>query len=99
MSTTKRVVRKSETVYEHLCDLCGKKSRQQCHACERDCCKVCGMYNPDDWSDYPDFYCKPCWALPERKALYDARSAWYGEEDRLEKAWKSAALAAKVAHL
>lgn len=52
-----------QTIFK--CDFCGMESSvmKQCHICGRDACYRCSNADEDDYSDYPDVYCKDCHKL------------------------------------
>lgn len=68
---------KTQTFVTYGCDVCGTDmaKRYVCCMCEKDLCRKCMIYNPEDTGDYPDVLCKECWDLGDE---------FRKERDRLE---------------
>jgi len=78
------------------CDfpLCKSKAKA-CVRCDRDACGIHGRHDPRDDSDYPSWYCKPCWEIgePFRAAITESQNLI----DRLDEDWTKACIAARDA--
>lgn len=100
MSVRKETVTKQETISVYTCDDCGKdkiSDPRTCRICRRHFCYDCvlkGQRDPDDYSDYPDWFCASCWLGGKKfRDEIDAINELAGEtREKAMKAWRDAAI-------
>lgn len=58
-----------------ICDFCDKETNRQCILCKRDICYDHRISEPEEYGDYPGYYCFKCQNLKFKKYATDYESA------------------------
>jgi hypothetical protein len=86
-----RIVKKTEEVIDWFCDRCevSMQFRHGCMICGRMACIDCGMWDPQDDSDYPGRYCKICWEVgkPFRAEIQQLQERFDAAEEEVMERW------------
>lgn len=94
---------RKKKVSQRVCDFCSATIPDHgsygwypsCSICKRDCCRKHNQPDPDEPSDYPDWFCNICMPLilPARRAMKERH---WKEEEEIENKIKEQSLGTSI---